>query len=315
VTKKARSAFDQLQEAPLPVYRRAVIAAAATVLALVGFPASGAARTVGSPRHYVALGDSYAAGPLIPVPRIDPIGCERSTSNYPAFLAVTLHIRDYTDASCSGATTVNMTAPQPVRAGANPPQFNALRVDTDLVTVTIGGDDIGFTDILLTCIRFSATDPFGNPCERQATAGGTDRYAQRIAAAAPKIVRVLEGIRQRSPHATVLLVGYLRILPPAVGCYPVFPIARGDVPYLDGLQQQLTAMLADQAVNHGAVFVDSYGGSLGRDACQLPGVKWVEGTAPTSPAAPVHPNITGMQAVAAFALDALSGLGEAAPLE
>ena len=55
----------------------------------------------------------------------------------------------------------------------------------------------------------------------------------------------------------MLVVGYLRIMPPTVGCYPTFPIARGDVPYLDNLERQLTAMLADQAFHHGAVFVDS----------------------------------------------------------
>ncbi|MGH3920031.1 MAG: SGNH/GDSL hydrolase family protein [Pseudonocardiaceae bacterium] len=298
----------------MPAHRRVIVTAAAAVLALLGLAATGtvqptaAAQTASSPQRYVALGDSYAAGPLIPVQRLDQIGCLRSTRNYPALLAETLGIRDFTDVSCSGARTDNMTAPQPVSLGTNPPQFDALTPDTDLVTVTISGNDIGFTDIFVTCARVSSRNPLGNPCERQATAGGTDPYAQRIADAAPKVAGVLEGIRQRSPRATVLLVGYLRILPPAVGCYPVFPIARGDVPYLDGLEQQLTAMLADQASNHGAVFVDSYARSLGHDACQLPLVKWVEGTAPTSPAAPVHPNAIGMQAVAGFSLETLRDL-------
>ncbi len=297
----------------MPTYRCTVLATAATLLTLlVGSPANGAVQVVHSPTHYVALGDSYAAGPLIPVQRTDPIGCERSTGNYPARLAEALRIPEYTDVSCSGAKTVNMTAPQTVPLGINPPQFDALRPDTDLVTLTISGNDFGFTEIIFTCARASATDPLGNPCEREATAGGTDFYAQRIAAVAPKVAQVLEGIRTRSPHATVLLVGYLRILPRAVGCYPVLPIARGDVPYLDGLEQQLTAMLADQAFNHGAAFVDSYAGSSGHDACQLPGVKWVEGTVPTSPAAPVHPNAAGMHAVAGLALNTLKDLGDAA---
>ena len=291
-------------------YRPTVLAAAATVLALVAFPGSSEATIGESPKHYVALGDSYAAGPVIPIQRVDPIGCERSTNNYPALLARTLHIRDYTDVSCSGAKTVNMTEPQTVPLGVNPPQFDALRPDTDLVTLTISGNDIGFTEILFTCARVSATDPFGNPCQREATAGGGDFYAQRISEAAPKVARVLDNIRARSPHATVLLVGYLRILPPTVGCYPVFPVARGDVPYLDGLEQQLNSMLADEAFSHGAAFVDSYGGSLGHDACKLPGVKWVEGTVPTSPAAPVHPNAIGMQQVATFSLETLANLDE-----
>lgn len=300
----------------MPVHRRAVVAAAAAVLAL-GLAATGAVQTTpaaqaaSSPRHYVALGDSYTAGPGIPEQRTDPIGCGRSTRNYPALVAEALGVTDYTDVSCSSATTDNMTAPQPVLLGSNPPQFDALRPDTDLVTVSISGNDIGFSDIIGTCFRLSATDPFGNPCERQATAGGIDRYAQRIAATAPKVAGVLAGIRQRSPHAQLLLVGYPRIVPPAGGCYPVAPISRGDVPYLDRLQRQLTAVLAEQASTYGAAFVDSYAASPGHDVCQPPGVKWVEGAVPTSPAAPVHPNATGMHAVAALTLDvALDRRGE-----
>ncbi len=298
----------------MPAYRRAVLAAAAAVLALLGLPASGTAQVPNSAGRYVALGDSYTAGPGIPVTRVDPIGCQRSTRDYPALLAAALQIRDFTDVSCTGARTGNMTAAQQVPLGTNAPQFDALHPDINLVTLTIGGNDIGFADIFQTCARLSAINPLGNPCERQATAGGTDIYAQRIAATAPKVAQVLQGIRERSPRATVLLVGYLRLLPPTVGCYPVFPIARGDVPYLDGVQQRLIAMLADQAGDHGAVFVDVYAGSLGHDACQLPGVKWVEGTAPTSPAFPVHPNALGMEAVAAFALDTLTALDETVAL-
>lgn len=292
----------------MPKHHRVAIAAAVTALTLVSCPASATARTGSAPEHYVALGDSYTSGPLIPVQRTDPIGCERSTSNYPALLAAALRIGDYTDVSCGSATTDNMTTAQTVPLGTNPPQFDALRPDTDLVTLTISGNDIGFIDIITTCTLLSSTDPLGNPCERQATAGGTDAYAQRIAAAAPKVAQVLEGIREHSPRATVLLVGYLPLLPPTLGCYPVLPIARGDVPYLDGVERQLNAMLAEQASMHGAVFVDPYGGSLGHDACQLPGVKWVEGLVPTSPAAPVHPNATGMRAVAGFALATLKSV-------
>ncbi|HJT03839.1 MAG TPA: SGNH/GDSL hydrolase family protein [Pseudonocardiaceae bacterium] len=290
----------------MPLHRRVLLAAVATLCALLGVPASAGAKPITAPRHYVALGDSYTAGPLIPLQRIDPVGCERSTNNYPSRLAAALGIRDFTDVSCSGAKTENMTDAQSLPLlGTNPPQFNALRPDTDLVTLTISGNDIGFTEIAYTCGRVGATDPFGNPCEREATAGGGDLYAQRIDAAAPKVAKVLEGIHQRSPHATVLLVGYLRILPPTEGCYPLFPIARGDVRYLAGFEQKLTDMLASEAFRHDAFFVDSYARSLGHDACQLPGVKWVEGPVPTSPAAPVHPNALGMQAVAGFARDTL----------
>ena len=290
-------------------YRRVMLATIATVAALVGAPTN--AQAISAPQHYVALGDSYAAGPRIPEQRTDPKGCERSTNDYPARLALALGVRDYTDVTCSGAKTDNMTAAQTLPQGTNPPQFDALRPDTDLVTVTISGNDIGFTEIVFNCARVSVRDPMGNPCEREYTAGGKDFYGQRIEAAAPKVATVLDGIHQRSPHATVLLVGYLRILPPTGGCYPVFPISRGDVPYLDGLERQLTNMLADQAFSHGALFVDSYASSQGHDVCQSSKAKWVEGVVVTSPAAQVHPNATGMQAVAGFSRDALKTLADA----
>lgn len=295
----------------MPVYRRVIPAAIAAVLAVIGAPASAGAAPSDRPGSYVALGDSYAAGPGVPEQRAEPRGCNRSSNNYPARLAAGLALRDYTDVSCSGAKTDNMTAAQSVSGASNAAQFDALRPDTDLVTLTISGNDIGFTEIVFTCAQMSVRDPMGNPCEREFTAGGNDIYAQRIQAVAPKVGRVLEGIRQRSPKATVLLVGYLRILPPSKGCYPVFPVARGDVPYLDGLQQQLTAVLAGQAFQHGAAFVDSYAGSADHDACKGPGERWVEGVVPNNRASAVHPNAAGMQAVANFALASLRELTDA----
>ena len=52
--------------------------------------------------HYVAMGDSYSAGPFIGTMRSDPEGCARSLQNYPAFLADWLDVATYTDVSCSG---------------------------------------------------------------------------------------------------------------------------------------------------------------------------------------------------------------------
>lgn len=292
-----------------PGHRRA-IALAAAVLTTLGLTATAAAQaaSAGTPADvsYVALGDSFAAGPFIPPQGGNPPGCARSGQNYPSVLAHKLGITKFTDVTCSGAVTEDMTAPQTVPFGTNPPQFNALRPDTGLVTVTIGGNDIGFADIFLTCARLSARDPVGDPCKRQATAGGGDVYAQRVDALAPKIDGVLHGIRERSPGAVVELVDYLRILPPVNGCWPVVPISRGDVPYLDGVQQRLTSVLADRARAHGVLFVDAYGGSFGHDACEPPAAKWVEGIFPTHPAYPVHPNATGMQVVGQLAAKQLT---------
>jgi lysophospholipase L1-like esterase len=279
------------------------ITALALLLLTVTAPPASAAR----PIRYVALGDSYASGPLIPLQRTDPLGCLRSDHNYPSLLATALRVRSFTDVSCGGAQTVDMTNPQalPIPGQQNAPQFNALTKDTALVTVTIGGNDIGFSELATTCAQLALTDLFGAPCEEHYTAGGTDQVRARIAATASKVAGVVRGIHQRSPHAKVIVIGYLRILPPEGTCWPIVPLAVGDVPYLDGIEQDLNDMIATQAEENDASFVDAYTPSLGHDACQLPGTKWVEGYIPLSAAYPLHPNALGMAAVKEFVLAAL----------
>lgn len=250
--------------------------------------------------RYVALGDSYAAGPGIPIQYGTPAGCGRSSHNYPSLLAETLRVARFTDVSCGGATTANMTVPEQVSDGTNPPQFDALTPDTDLVTLTVGGNDIGFGEIVSACGALAATDPTGDPCQRHYTSGGTDELAARVAAVAPLLRNVLIGIRRRAPHATIMVVGPLRILPSTGGCYPEVPFATGDTSYLNRIQGLLSSVTEQQARITGALFVDSYRFSYGHDACEPAGQRWVEGVRPESPAAPLHPNATGMAAVAAL---------------
>ena len=195
-----------------------------------------------------------------------------------------------------------MTAPQQVSGGVNPPQLNAVRPDTELVTLMIGGNDMGFSEVLQTCGRLAASDPTGNPCEQHYKAGGKDELAARIAATAPKVSAVLGEIHRRSPHAHVVVVGYLRILPATGSCLPVVPFATGDGPFFDHTEQQLNKMLSEQARQQKAAFVNPYAFSSGHDACQAPDRKWVEGLQPTSPSAPMHPNARGMQAVAVISV-------------
>jgi GDSL-like Lipase/Acylhydrolase family len=129
-------------------------------------------------------------------------------------------------------------------------------------------------------------------------------------ATAPKVAAVLDGIHQRSPKARVFVVGYLAILPESgPGCWPQMPIAPDDVPYLRDTEKKLNAMLAAQAGANGAKYVDAYAASIDHDACQLPGFRWVEPAVPTTPAAPVHPNLFGMQGYSAAVLARINERG------
>ena len=128
---------------------------------------------------------------------------------------------------------------------------------------------------------------------------GVDEVSNRIAATAPLVDAVLDGIRERSPQARIFVVNYSAIFPhEGPGCWPQIPAAEGDVPWLREKQVELNGMLAEQAAANGAVLVDVYEASRGHDACQPPVLRWVEPLLPASPAAPLHPNLIGMRAMA-----------------
>jgi lysophospholipase L1-like esterase len=274
-------------------------------LALAALALTATAATAASGR-YVALGDSYTAGPLIPDPTGTPLGCLRSDANYPHLVRPSLETATFTDASCSGATTDDFAAPQSTSLGTNPPQFDALTADTRVVTVGIGGNDIGFSDIVINCARLNPFDP----CRDDYVSGGVDEISQAIAATAPKIDAAIDGIQARAPSAAIHVVGYPVILPASgLGCWPSVPVLPTDVSYLRAKTVELNAMLAARAAAGGASYVDTYTSSVGHDVCRGTGTKWVEGLIPTSPAAPVHPNALGMRNTAAVTLARIDAVG------
>lgn len=253
---------------------------------------------------YVALGDSFVAGPLIPDQTGSPAGCLRSSNNYPSLVADQLGASDFVDVSCSGATTENMLNEQSTTIGTNDPQLDALSADTSLVSLGIGGNDVGFVDILVDCLLSGSTQPSDAPCQKKYTnEDGSDQLLQRISEVKPKIANTLDQIKQRSPNANVVVVGYPAIMPESDGCWPKVPLAKGDIPYLDATEQALNAALADSVADSGATYVDTY--DRGHDICTDKDARWLEGIIPSQPAAPVHPNAAGMQALAQSTLEAI----------
>jgi lysophospholipase L1-like esterase len=276
---------------------RRTIRTAVTVGLLAAPVLLGAAACATAPTtEAVGLGDSYAAGPLITPQDPSSPGCLRSLVDYPHRVALqkgyVLH-----DVSCSGATTDDMFASQTGYDGkAVPPQLNALSSTTDVVTLTIGGNDIGFTGIIENCIAYTPTGPTRSgqkTCKAFYTAGGTDQLAARIAATRPKVDKVLQEIKRRSPSASTSVAGYPAILPEAGACYPQLPLTPTDVGYLRGVEQQLNAMLKASAAANGARYADTYTPTIGHDACKVPVVRFVEPLVPVGDAAPVHPNRAG----------------------
>jgi lysophospholipase L1-like esterase len=262
-----------------------------SLVAAVMVPAAAGAAT----GPYVSLGDSYTSAPLVPLPTGNPIGCGRSTNNYPSDVARAIHPSPFTDVSCGSATTVNMTQPQSVPGGGiNPPQFNALGAGDQLVTVGIGGNDAGLIGVAETCAEIDLFSPTGSACKNHYTASGSDPNVAAINATGPKVAAVIQGIHQRAPSARVLVVGYPDGLPVnGSNCWPLVPLSSGDIAYFNSLEQQLNSVLSQDASGNGATYVDTFTSSIGHDACKPPGVAWVNGVVPNSVAYPLHPNQAG----------------------
>lgn len=300
--------------------RTVVMAAMVAVPVLAAAPANAATPTY---HEYVALGDSWTADVFTtfpPTTQFTPIDCAQSVTDYPHQVAGALGITNFRDASCGSATTVSLTQPQTAAlGGVNPPQFDRLTPTTDLVTLGMGGNDIGLSGDVTGCLNLlpnlglGTPVPLGGYCkDKLAPKGGVDSVQAAIAATAPKISTALAQIHQRSPHARILLVNYLAGLPASgKGCWPVVPVLDPDVAYLQAKFLQMNAMLAEVAAASGVQLVDTYTPTLGHDVCEAPAVADVAGLIPLSVnnplllAFPFHPNGAGAAAQSEIVLDAV----------
>ena len=289
----------------MPAPSRLLVTVATVAIAVIGVAVPTAAPAQEQVSSYAALGDSFTAGVLIPNQLDDPIGCFRSDHNYPHLVAAELGVAELRDASCAGAGTEDMKSAQNVNPGPdNPPQLDRLDAGTRVVTIGVGGNDIGFSDIVEEC---ATADRSGTPCQDHFVHGGDDEISQRINDTGPKVADVLEGVHERAPDARVFVVNYLSILPETgSGCWPQMPFADADVPYLRAKEHELNGMLAEQAAKNDATLVDAFAASIGHDACQAPGVRWVEPVLGASGAPPVHPNQLGMECTAVVVTAAIA---------
>ncbi|HEV7148372.1 MAG TPA: SGNH/GDSL hydrolase family protein [Pedococcus sp.] len=271
-----------------------LLAAAATAAAAVplAMPALGA--TV-SPVRYVALGDSYsAASGVLPPDPTAPVSCLRSELNYPHVIAGATGAA-LVDVTCGAAQTKDFFSSQYPGVA---PQLDAVHPDTQLVTMTIGGNDSNvFVDTIVDCGSAGlSTLGQGSPCK--------DRYGSSFqdtirTTTYPALVRALKAVRAKAPAAKVAILGYPWIMPATVGCFDKMTIATGDVPYVRGIQGTLNDAVRRAAAATGATYVDFSTVSNGHDACQPMGVRWIEPVLQGTNPVIVHPNALGESQMAA----------------
>lgn len=243
---------------------------------------------------YVALGDSYSAGPLVTTIRSDPSGCVRSTDNYPAFLAGWLSVETYTDVTCSAADTDDLTTRQNLLDGKRAaPQLDALSADTDLVTLGIGGNDFSIFSTLIGCVD-------GCPATLE------DRLLRDAGRVEQRVAGAVRTIAKRAPEAEVYVVGYPQVLPAEKTCAAV-PLPPAQLATATRIADRLNESLRAGAESEGASYVDLDPASEGHDVCAGKSA-WINGPQMRMGiAAPFHPMLAGMRGVAVEVFAAVTG--------
>lgn len=323
----------------MPRFRKELAgAAAAAALCLLGASASSStpAAAAGS-LQWVALGDSYtagaipAAGDTFEEPRD---GCQRTTESYPEVirrdLGSLVHLRNV---SCGSATIADVYREEQTPTGYElhipgvidkhdpdhpfdpvPPQIDALSPSTDLVTVGVGGNSLGFGEILGKCIELGPTGSVGSsPCKDHFEGS----MSARLETVRAEYDQMLMAIHAKAPFAKVVTVGYPTVIPDApanclYGNLQQFSTIRhADLNWLrESALEPLNAVIQQVTAAHDDRYVDIYSSSKGHSVCAPGQQKWVEGILQhlVPPAwALVHPNARGQANAAARVEDAILG--------
>jgi lysophospholipase L1-like esterase len=203
-------------------------------LALTGILGAGVASAAPrAPFVYDALGDSYASG--YGVPPYDG-SCGRSMSAYAEQLDGRMRLQLDDFAACAGATTVSL-----VSGG----QLAALDADTDVVTLTIGGNDIGWGTVVGACLAASDAT----------CAGAIALSRQAITFALPGLLdAVYTQVAAAAPNAHVVVTGYPRLFSPEYGDY--LGASAAEQQAMNDGADLLDTVIAQAAAAHGFQFVD-----------------------------------------------------------
>ncbi|SDL40267.1 GDSL-like Lipase/Acylhydrolase family protein [Glycomyces sambucus] len=243
----------------------ALAAAVVSVLALTSGAAQ--AQTI----EYVALGDSYASGVGTRSYLDDGSGCSRSAAAYPSLIAEELGA-DLDFAACAGAKTGDVLNNQ----------LGALSASTDLVTITVGGNDTGWAGVVQRCAY-----PYPWTCDAQIDAAEAFIRNQLPA----KLHAVYDAIESAAPNAEVVVLGYPRLFN-GEQCNAITRISPGEQSQLNAAADLLATTVGTVAGSHGFDYVDVRDAFEGHAVCD--DTEWVNGISYPI-AESYHPNTAGQR--------------------
>ncbi|MGW0084876.1 SGNH/GDSL hydrolase family protein [Streptomyces sp. NPDC003393] len=254
--------------------RRSRIAAyVGSLLLTVGLALTGAASAQASEQAvsggYVALGDSYSSG----VGAGSYIGssgdCDRSTKAYPYLWNAAHSPSSFAFTACSGARTDDVLANQ----------LGPLDSATSLVSITIGGNDAGFADVMTTCVLQSDSGCLS----RIATA---EAYVDTTLPG--KLDNLYSVIRGKAPNAHVVVLGYPRFYLLGQFCLGLSETKRSAI---DDAADHLDTAIAKAAANHGFTFGDVRTTFSGHEICS--GSSWLHSVSWFNLGESYHPKASG----------------------
>ncbi|MFF5849394.1 SGNH/GDSL hydrolase family protein [[Kitasatospora] papulosa] len=229
-------------------FRASVFTLAIAAVAALGVaqPASAAGE------NYVALGDSYSSGVGAGSYTSESGDCKRSTNAYPYLWKNANAPSSFAFVACSGATTTSVSSGQ----------LGALSSSTTLVSVTVGGNDVGFADVMQTCVL-------------QSEATCVSRVNTAVSAIQNSLPGKLDslytGIRSRAPQAHVVVLGYPRFYKLSGTC--IAGLTEAERGAINNASDVLNGVLAKRAANSGFTFSSVVDEFTGHELCS--GDAWI----------------------------------------
>ena len=197
---------------------------------------------VASAENYVAMGDSYSAGNGANSTNLNS-SCNRNTYAYPYLLAQQRGSA-LTFVACSGATTADIINTQAASASTS----------TNLVTLTIGGNDVGFTSLIIACTTLG--------CQSQIDSSNSQITNQLPA----KLDAAYNAISSRAPGARVVVLGYGRPFAHRT-CLSATGVSLTEEDNLNALTDHLNSVIKSRALAHGFSYADVNPYWSGHDIC------------------------------------------------
>jgi lysophospholipase L1-like esterase len=227
---------------------RSLRTATLTLLATLGLAATGlAAAPAGAAEPgYVALGDSYSSGVGAGSYLSSSGSCDRSTKSYPYLWQAAHSPSSFSFVACSGATTADVLSGQ----------LSTLSSSTGLVSISIGGNDAGFSSTMETCVLDGTSS-----C--QSAVATAETYINGPLAA--RLDATYAAIRSHAPNAHVVVLDYPHLYQVPGSC--LFGISDTSRNAINGAADELDGVIAKRAANAGFTFVDVRGAFTGHEIC------------------------------------------------